>query len=154
MTLKNGMSQVPISPDSPYSNKSVLTHSSLLDSFPSSQAFDAINDVLTANEAEQKDAVKKGGAIFTFNLKNSQGQEEAWYLDLKESGTVGKGAAPAGKKSDGAFAFALQSVVVFLPACDERGSTGPGPGPGVGAGVVVVVGVLLINAWADELFIV
>jgi len=70
------------------------------DAFPSSVAFEAINDVLASNEAERKDAIKKGGAIFTFQLKNSSGEQEAWYLDLKETGTVGKGATPSGKKSD------------------------------------------------------
>jgi hypothetical protein len=36
-------------------------------------------------------------------LKNEQGQEEAWHIDLKETGKVGKGEAPAGKKADGQF---------------------------------------------------
>jgi len=45
--------------------------------------------------------VKKGQAIFTFKLKNDKGDEQAWYIDLKESGKVAKGEAPAGKKADG-----------------------------------------------------
>ena len=71
-----------------------------LDSFPSSLAFDTIQSSLTSSPSDQKDAVKKGAAIFAFKLKNNAGQEAAWHIDLKESGTVGKGEAPAGKKAD------------------------------------------------------
>ncbi|OCT49868.1 Fatty acid-binding protein [Cladophialophora carrionii] len=70
------------------------------DAFPSSVAFDAINDALSSNEAERKQAVKQGGAVFTFKLTNTEGNEEAWYIDLKETGKVGKGEAPEGKKAD------------------------------------------------------
>ncbi|KAL9604248.1 MAG: hypothetical protein Q9219_000646 [cf. Caloplaca sp. 3 TL-2023] len=70
------------------------------DSFPSSAAFDTINSSLQADDAERKDAVKKGNAIFAFTLKNLQGQEESWYIDLKESGSAGKGVAPQGKEAD------------------------------------------------------
>ena len=72
----------------------------LVDAFPSSAAFDLINSALQSNETERKDAIKKGGAIFAFTLKN-KGQEESWYIDLKEKGEVGKGAAPAGGKANG-----------------------------------------------------
>ncbi|KAH7080168.1 SCP2 sterol-binding domain-containing protein [Paraphoma chrysanthemicola] len=65
--------------------------------FPSSAAFDEIARSLS-NDADRKDAIKKGGAIFSFTLKND-GKEDSWYIDLKESGTVGKGAAPEGKKA-------------------------------------------------------
>ncbi|KAF2033146.1 sterol-binding-like protein [Setomelanomma holmii] len=68
------------------------------DDFPSSAAFDEIARSLSASDADRKDAIKKGGAIFSFQLKNA-GKEESWYIDLKESGTVGKGAAPEGKKA-------------------------------------------------------
>lgn len=72
----------------------------LTDAFPSSEAFDAIAAALS-DPKEKKDAVKQGNAIFAFNLKNAQGQEKAWHLDLKESGNVGEGLAPSGKKADG-----------------------------------------------------
>ncbi|GAB7351675.1 hypothetical protein MBLNU459_g2272t1 [Dothideomycetes sp. NU459] len=68
--------------------------------FPSSAAFDAINDALSSSDAERKDAIKKGGAIFAFTLKNESGAQESWHIDLKETGTVGKGTAPDGKKSN------------------------------------------------------
>ncbi|KAL8675174.1 MAG: hypothetical protein Q9168_000427 [Polycauliona sp. 1 TL-2023] len=71
-----------------------------IEAFPSSVAFDAINNSLQADDAGRKDAVKKGNAIFAFKLKNKEGQEEGWYIDLKEKGAVGKGDAPEGKKVD------------------------------------------------------
>lgn len=44
--------------------------------------------------------MKKGQAIFAFKLKNNAGQEKAWHIDLKSSGQVAQGDAPAGKKAD------------------------------------------------------
>merc|ERR1711915_780244 len=67
------------------------------DAWPSSVAFDAIASALS-NDAERRDAIKKGGAIFAFTLKNEQGEQKDWYIDLKETGTVGKGLAPENKK--------------------------------------------------------
>ncbi|KAI9816970.1 MAG: hypothetical protein M1832_004954 [Thelocarpon impressellum] len=69
------------------------------DAFPASVAFDLISSSLT-DEAEKKDAIKKGDAIFAFTLKNGAGDIESWYIDLKETGESGKGTAPAGKKAD------------------------------------------------------
>ncbi|KKY28002.1 putative oleate-induced peroxisomal protein [Phaeomoniella chlamydospora] len=70
------------------------------DAFPSSVAFDLISSSLSASEADKKDALKQGKAVFAFTLKNTAGQTESWYIDLKETGTVGKGPAPEGKKAD------------------------------------------------------
>lgn len=70
------------------------------DAWPSSAAFDLIAEAIS-NDAERKDAIKKGGAIFAFTLKNDQGEQKDWYIDLKESGTVGKGLAPSGKTPNG-----------------------------------------------------
>ena len=78
------------------------------DAFPSSAAFDLINDSLKFNDADRKDAVKKGNAIFAFTLKNAAGATESWYIDLKEKGEVAKGEAPEGKKADG-------KTVILLP---------------------------------------
>jgi putative sterol carrier protein len=74
------------------------TDPTLIAKFPSSAAFDAINAALTSS-SEREDAIKKGGAIFAFTLKNSTGAQESWHIDLKESGKAGKGTAPDGKKS-------------------------------------------------------
>ncbi|KAI9837102.1 MAG: hypothetical protein M1819_000753 [Sarea resinae] len=70
------------------------------DAFPSSAAFDLINTSLSSDDADRKDAIKKGKAIFAFTIKNKEGQTESWYIDLKEKGVVGKGLAPDGKKND------------------------------------------------------
>ncbi|KAM0706332.1 hypothetical protein Q7P35_005658 [Cladosporium inversicolor] len=67
------------------------------DAWPSSAAFDVIASALNS-DAERKDAIKKGGAIFAFTLKNEKGEQQSWHIDLKETGTVGKGLAPEGKK--------------------------------------------------------
>jgi putative sterol carrier protein len=77
-------------------NAHKLTHPP--DSFPSSAAFDEIARSLSASDADRKDAIKKGGAIFAFTLKNTSSETDSWYIDLKETGTVGKGLAPEGKK--------------------------------------------------------
>jgi putative sterol carrier protein len=71
----------------------------MLDDFPSSAAFDEISRALSASDADRKDAIKNGKAIFAFTLKNKAGTQESWYIDLKETGTVGKGTAPEGKKA-------------------------------------------------------
>ena len=97
----------------------------LEDAFPSSLAFDAINSSLQSDDAERKDAIKKGNAIFAFTLKNKEGQTDSWYIDLKEKGAVAKGDAPEGKKADGeptrylTFAREKESgrFTSFLPCC-------------------------------------
>ncbi|KAI4205853.1 MAG: hypothetical protein LQ350_000038 [Teloschistes chrysophthalmus] len=71
------------------------------DSFPSSAAFDVIHSSLQSDDGGRKDAVKQANAIFAFKLKNKEGQEEAWNIDLKEKGAVTKGEAPEGKKANG-----------------------------------------------------
>ena len=58
-----------------------------------------------SDEKERKDAIKKGGAILAFTLKNTAGEQKDWYIDLKETGTVGKGLAPEGKKSSGTLSI-------------------------------------------------
>jgi hypothetical protein len=69
--------------------------------FPASAAFDLMESTLAGSEADRKEAIKKGGAIFTFTLKNKAGKTESWYLDFKKTATVGKGLAPAGEKPTG-----------------------------------------------------
>ncbi|KAL2264816.1 hypothetical protein VTJ83DRAFT_7326 [Remersonia thermophila] len=61
------------------------------DKFPSSAAFDAINAALSASEADRKDAIKQGNAVFAFTLKNAAGETDSWHIDLKEKGAVLKG---------------------------------------------------------------
>lgn len=59
--------------------------------FPSSEAFDTINEALNASDADRKDAIKQGNALFAFTLKNKAGETESWHIDLKNKGEVGKG---------------------------------------------------------------
>lgn len=69
-------------------------------SFPASEAFDAINEALKADDAARKSALKTANAVFAFTLKNKGGETESWHIDLKEKGTVGKG---LGEKPTGTF---------------------------------------------------
>ncbi|KAM0247894.1 hypothetical protein ACHAQJ_009664 [Trichoderma viride] len=61
------------------------------DAFPSSEAFEAISAALSSNDADRKDAIKNGKAVFAFNLKNKAGETASWHIDLKDKGTVGTG---------------------------------------------------------------
>jgi hypothetical protein len=57
-----------------------------------------MNEVLSSSDSERKDAIKQGNAIYAFQLSNTDGNVETWYLDLKEQGKVSKG---SGGKPDG-----------------------------------------------------
>ena len=59
--------------------------------FPSSEAFEVINAALKSSDAERKDAMKQGNAVFAFVLKNKAGEEDTWNIDLKTKGEVSKG---------------------------------------------------------------
>lgn len=102
MSLKHGKPYTAI--DQPILNMGYT------EAFASSEAFEAIEAALSSSEAERKDAVKQAKAVFAFKLKNEQGQEEAWHIDLKETGKVGKGEAPAGKKADGQLIFSFSHI--------------------------------------------
>ncbi|GAA5884765.1 hypothetical protein JCM16303_005264 [Sporobolomyces ruberrimus] len=68
---------------------------SLADSaFPASKTFDEINEGLSKmSEKEKKDNMKKVNGIFEMRLKNKEGKESIWTIDLKKEGTVYKGNA-------------------------------------------------------------
>lgn len=68
--------------------------------FPASEAFEVINAALQSSDAERKDAMKSGNAVFAFVLKNKAGEEDSWNIDLKNKGEVTKG---LGDKPTGAF---------------------------------------------------
>lgn len=72
------------------------------DAFPASAAFDVISDSLSSSDAERKEAIQKGKAVFGFTLKNKEGKEDTWYIDLKDTGKVSK---EAPKKADGTTIF-------------------------------------------------
>ncbi|KIJ52618.1 hypothetical protein M422DRAFT_74111 [Sphaerobolus stellatus SS14] len=46
-----------------------------------------------ATEAERKQQIKKTNGIFELRIKNKEGKEAVWTIDLKKTGTVYKGAA-------------------------------------------------------------
>ncbi|TYJ57997.1 hypothetical protein B9479_001356 [Cryptococcus floricola] len=48
-------------------------------------------------EAEKKSQIKKTNGVFQLNVKNTQGKEAIWVIDLKNEGKVSKGSA---KKPD------------------------------------------------------
>ena len=48
------------------------------------------------DETIKKNAIKKANAVFSFDFKDAG----KYHIDLKEKGTAGEGAAPAGKKAD------------------------------------------------------
>lgn len=81
-------------------NEPLLTRSPA--KWPASTAFDEIANALS-DPAAKKDAIKQGASIFGFTIKNASGEEKSWYVDLKETGTVGAGTAPEGKKADGTW---------------------------------------------------
>jgi putative sterol carrier protein len=60
------------------------------DAFPSSTTFDLLATALSS-EAARTDAIKRANGVFVFTLKNPAGDNESWHIDLKTSGTVGKG---------------------------------------------------------------
>ena len=67
--------------------------------------------------------MKKGGAIFAFTLKNDKGESASWHIDLKETGTVGKGVAPEGGKANGEWFLATLLAVngsMFLSSSARR----------------------------------
>ncbi|KIW08905.1 uncharacterized protein PV09_00824 [Verruconis gallopava] len=68
--------------------------------FASSAAFDAIQAAINDNPKEKAQAIKTAGTIFGFTLKNKEGKTASWHVDLKKTGNVGTGEAPAGEKAD------------------------------------------------------
>jgi len=66
-----------------------------VDGYKSSAIFEQLKINITDNEAKKKETIKKVKAIFEFNIKNNEGKEQIWTLDLKKDGTVqtGKGSA-------------------------------------------------------------
>ncbi|KAI5803345.1 SCP2 sterol-binding domain-containing protein [Peziza echinospora] len=75
------------------------------EAFPASQIFDQISASLQSEDARTA-ALKSGGkAIFGFTLTNASGATADYHIDLKTTGTVGKGLAPEGQKPDVTLIF-------------------------------------------------
>lgn len=59
--------------------------------FPASATFDLISDAFKNDPELVKKTLKSTNAVIVFKLVNSAKKTEAWYMDLKKTGTVGKG---------------------------------------------------------------
>ncbi|EXL69411.1 hypothetical protein FOPG_14626 [Fusarium oxysporum f. sp. conglutinans race 2 54008] len=59
--------------------------------FPSSVAFDIIQQAMSSTEIKRNNAIKQCNAVFAFVLTNTAGETDSWHVDLKETGKVGKG---------------------------------------------------------------
>lgn len=64
---------------------------SFTDDFPASKIFDVIDQGLKADPALVKKTIKSTNALVVFKLVNASKKTEAWHLDLKKTGAVGKG---------------------------------------------------------------
>lgn len=80
--------------------------------FPSSEAFDAINDSLKSDDAERKNAIKMGQSVFAFTLKNKAGETDSWHIDLKKDGVVNKGLGdkPTGTSFSYLYSSSLDAI--------------------------------------------
>ncbi|WVN90918.1 uncharacterized protein L203_106163 [Cryptococcus depauperatus CBS 7841] len=66
--------------------------------FKTSEVLSALSTVFEQmSEAEKKKQIKTTNGIFQLNVKNGQGKEAIWVIDLKNEANVTKGAA---KKPD------------------------------------------------------
>lgn len=87
--------------------------------FPASEAFDLINQSLQSDEAERKNAIKQGQAVFAFTLKNKAGETDSWHIDLKKEGVVAKG---LGDKPTGtSYPFSHPPLTQLIPRLGRRG---------------------------------
>ncbi|KIY68846.1 sterol-binding-like protein [Cylindrobasidium torrendii FP15055 ss-10] len=69
-----------------------------VDGFKSSEFIAALGITFAAlSEKEKKDQINKVKGVFEIKLKNAEGTEETWTIDLKNEGKVTKGASPVGK---------------------------------------------------------
>jgi len=65
-----------------------------VEGFNSSEILAALGSAFEAfSETEKKNQIKKTNGIFEMRVKNEEGKEEVWTIDLKKTGTVYKGEA-------------------------------------------------------------
>jgi len=64
-----------------------------VDGYKSSVIFEQLKTNITDNEEKRKETIKKVNAIYEINVKNEEGKQQIWTLELKKDGTVqtGKG---------------------------------------------------------------
>ena len=61
--------------------------------FPSSAAFDLLQQGIGQSEELKQKYIKQANVIVQFDIKNKEGKTGSWYLDVKNKGEVGKGKA-------------------------------------------------------------
>jgi putative sterol carrier protein len=59
--------------------------------FKSESIFKQIETSLSSNPSLAKELVKKTNSVIVFDLKNKQGEQKAWSLDLKKEGKLKQG---------------------------------------------------------------
>ncbi|CAG8579438.1 9216_t:CDS:2 [Cetraspora pellucida] len=64
-----------------------------IEGFKSSAVFDEIKTSIS-DEKLKAETIKKVNSIFQFNIKNSEGKEQIWTLDLKKEGSIKEGKHP------------------------------------------------------------
>ncbi|KAH9945228.1 sterol-binding-like protein [Epithele typhae] len=65
-----------------------------VDGFKASEVLAALAEVFANySDQEKKSQIKKTNGIFEMRVKNAEGKEGVWTIDLKETGTVYKGEA-------------------------------------------------------------
>ncbi|ORY06827.1 sterol-binding protein, partial [Basidiobolus meristosporus CBS 931.73] len=65
--------------------------------FKSSVVFEQLkNSIESQDEAKKQATIKKTNGIYQFDIKNAEGKEQTWHMDLKKQGTVNTG-KPSGK---------------------------------------------------------
>lgn len=87
--------------------------------YPSSTAFDAIQDSLGSSDQARADAIKQANAVFAIKLRNSANEVSTWYIDLKDKGEVKRGEP---EKATGAFiyCFDIPSFPLFASRIYSR----------------------------------
>jgi len=65
-----------------------------IDGFKSSEVLVALGEAFEQfTETEKKNQIKKANGIFELRIKNAEGQEGVWTIDMKKEGKVYKGEA-------------------------------------------------------------
>ncbi|KAI0034211.1 sterol-binding-like protein [Vararia minispora EC-137] len=71
----------------------------VVDGFKASQVLAQLSNATAAfSDADKANLLKKTNGIFQLQVKNPEGKEETWTIDMKKTGTVYKG--PAKPKAD------------------------------------------------------
>ncbi|PPJ58214.1 hypothetical protein CBER1_10203 [Cercospora berteroae] len=103
---------------------------SLASDLPSTQIFDKIAPKLDSSESAKQQAIEDINGVHAFHLTGDGGGEwfvdvkesgqvgrGEWFVDVKESGQVGRGEVPKGKKADVTMTLAAED---FQKVVDDK----------------------------------